>query len=292
MIELPNGHSFEYMAASGALGFDGNGYLWEQPLRWSGIINPSLFTVVTKTITFDKTEGNLKMYNPLTWGCIRPMKKGGSLNSIGLTNPGFEWFCENIAPKADSSKIPLIPSIMSEDTNELIEMAKKLNVYDFVAIEKNDSCPNVIGGCSTDFNKIIEDCRAIKEACDLPLILKISVKHPVEELVPRLDGIVEAISINSVPWSIVFPGEKSPLMHLGGGGVSGKIAQPYTWGLVKKLIEITSIPVIGPSVWEFEDIKKLRDMGAQAISFGAIHLLHPWRPTKFVRRDMRIRKQI
>ena len=243
MIEL-NGHSFEYMAASGALGFDGEGYPWERLLKLLGLMDLSLFTVVSKTITFEKEKGHLNVYNPFTYlRCIRPTK-GGSVNSIELTNPGLSWYLKNVAPKANSSKIPLVPSIMSTDTNELFEMAQRLNPFDFVAIEKNDSCPNILGGCSTDIDNIVKGCKAIKEACDLPLILKISVKHPVEELVPRLDGIVEAISINSVPWSIVYPKNESPIKYPGGGGVSGKIAQPYTWGLVKKLVEITSIPVI------------------------------------------------
>lgn len=292
MIRLSNRHEFEYMAASGALGFDGKGYPWEIPFRFLGLMDPSLFTVVSKTITFEREKGHLNVYNPLTYlRCIRPMKEG-SVNSIGLTNPGFQWYLENIAPKANSSKIPLVPSIMSADINELIKMASGLSSFGFVAIEKNDSCPNIVGGCSTDFKKIIEDCKAIKEACELPLILKISVKHDIEKFIPKLEGIVEAISINSVPWPIAFPDKKSPLPYPEGGGVSGKIAQSYTWGLVKKLVEITSIPVIGPSIWEFEDIEKLRNIGAKAVSFGAIHLLHPWLPTSFVRRDMKIRKQI
>lgn len=290
MIELlPNKHKLEYVAASGALGFDGKGYPWEQLLIFLRLIDPSLFTVVSKTITFEKRKGNLRIYNPLTWPCIRPMK-GGSLNSVGLSNPGFRWYLENIAPKANSLKIPLVPSITSKEINELIEMAQKLNRYDFVAIEYSVSCPNIKGGCLTDLDEIIKRCRAIKEVCELPLILKFSVNHEVEKLVPKLEGIVQAISINSVPWSVAFPREKSPLAHLGGGSISGQIAQPYTWKLVEKLVEITSIPVIGPSVWKFEDIEKLRNIGAGAVSFGSIFLLHPLRATKFVRRDMKINK--
>ena len=136
MIKLSNKHRLEYVVASGALGFDGKGYLWEQLFRLLGLMDVSLFTVVSKTTTFKKEKGHLNIYDPLTWPCIRPMR-GGSLNSIGLTNPGFEWFCENIASKADSSKIPLIPSIMSDDTNELIDMAQRLNCFDIVGIEKN-----------------------------------------------------------------------------------------------------------------------------------------------------------
>ena len=104
-------------------------------------------------------------------------------------------------------------------------------------------------------------------------------------ILSSIGGLIEAISINSVPWDIVFPDKKSPLAHLGGGGVSGKVAQPHTWGFVKRIVKETKIPVIGPSVWDFKDIERLRKLGAKAISFGAIFLPYPWRPTTFVRRD-------
>ncbi len=45
MITLSNGHCFEYMVASGALGFDGNGWPWERPLVALGLIKPELFTI-------------------------------------------------------------------------------------------------------------------------------------------------------------------------------------------------------------------------------------------------------
>jgi hypothetical protein len=38
---------------------------------------------------------------------------------------------------------------------------------------------------------------------------------------------------------------------------------------------------------EYEDMELLRKIGAEAISFGAIHLLTPWRPTQFVLRNMK-----
>ncbi len=34
MIKLKNGYILEFLAASGALGFDGRGWPWEQPARW------------------------------------------------------------------------------------------------------------------------------------------------------------------------------------------------------------------------------------------------------------------
>jgi len=75
------------------------------------------------------------------------------------------------------------------------------------------------------------------------------------------------------------------LAHFGGGGVSGQSAQPHTWRLVKRLSDISSIPVIGPSVWKFEDMASIRHLGARAISFGSIFLRYPWRPNVFISED-------
>ena len=60
MIRLSNGREFEYMAASGALAYDGRGWWWEWPLRWCGLLDPSLFTIVTKTLTRHPRRGNLR----------------------------------------------------------------------------------------------------------------------------------------------------------------------------------------------------------------------------------------
>ena len=284
MIRLPNGHKFEYMVASGALAFDGKGWPWEWPLRWVDLIDNSLFTIVIKTLTRYPRKGNLKWYNPL--GCIRPMR-GGAVNSVGLTNKGIDWWCQTIGPKVDSKKISLVGSIFSSEVKELVEMAKILNDFDLVGLEINASCPNTSGDILENTKKIIESCESVKKGANHPLILKLSVVHDIDKILPEVKDIIEAISINSVPWKIIFPQKKSSLAHLGGGGVSGKIAQPLTWMLVDDLVRLTEIPVIGPSVWDFEDIEKLREIGAKAISFGSIFLCHPWRPTMFVKKDMK-----
>jgi len=181
----------------------------------------------------------------------------------------------------------LVGSIFFDSILKLVEMARRMNDFDLVALEINASCPNTEGGFLQNTEKVIMGCSAVKEVSRFPLILKVSVVHDVRLIFAGMDDeIIEAISINSVPWKTIFPCAKSPLEHLGGGGVSGRIAQAYTWGLVKDLVSLTSIPVIGPSVWEFEDIGRLREIGAKAISFGSIFLRYPWRPTQFVRKDM------
>lgn len=281
MIRLSNGHTFEYMAASGSLGIRGKGWLWEQPLSWVGLLDPSLFTVVGKTLTLPPNRGNLRWYNPFS--CIRFIPDG-VVNAVALTNLGLNWWCRKVGPKVDSAKAPLVCSIFGEPY-ELAEMATILNDYDLVAVEIDASCPTTKSDILRNTKKVIASCEAVKQNSRHPSILKLSAVHEIGLIVPFIRGLVEAISINSVPWEIVFPDQVSPLAHLGGGGVSGKVAQPFTWKIVERIAALTEIPVIGPSVWDFEDLAKVRLLGAKAIGFGSIFLRYPWRPTLFVRRE-------
>ncbi|MBU1256075.1 hypothetical protein KKA49_00100 [Patescibacteria group bacterium] len=283
MIQLSNGHRFEYVAASGALGFDGAGWPWEWSLKWVELFDPSLFTVVIKTLTYKPKKGNLRWHNPFR--CIRFLP-GGVVNAAGLTNPGIKWWRQKIGPKVDRKKIPIVGSILSDNIQELAEMAIILNDFDLVGLEINASCPNTESDWLKNTRKIIKGCQAVKEVSRFPIFLKLSVVHNIKAILPRIKGLVEAIDINSVPWKTAFPNQKSPLFRLSDGGVSGRVAQPFTWKFLREIIELTSIPVIGPSVWEFQDIERLRQIGAKAISFGSVFIQYPWRPTMFVRRDM------
>src|SRR3989338_3182405 len=97
MITLSSGHSFQFMAASGALAFDGRGWPWEWPLRWLGFLDPTLFTIVTKTLTRRPRPGNLRWSHP--WSVVKPIGPLGIVNAIGLTNKGIEWWLKEIPPK-------------------------------------------------------------------------------------------------------------------------------------------------------------------------------------------------
>ncbi len=285
MIKLSNGHELKYVVASGALAFDGKGWFWEWPLVWLGIIKPELFTVVIKTLTRHPRPGNLRWWNP--WTCMR-LIRGGSVNKIGLTNKGIDWWCKEIAPFHDFVKFPLIASIFGTK-EELVEMTKMLNRYPFVAIKVNYSCPNS-GDALQDAGSVVDAVKAVKEVSGHPVIVKVSVDQDYLTIASDLEGIAEAIALNSIPWKTAFPdGEETPLWRLekkvggGGGGVSGKPAQKLNWRAAEQLYRQGSLPVIVPSVMNYQDVVHANlILKAAAISFGAIHLRTPWRPTAIV----------
>lgn len=300
MITLSNDHSFKYMVASGALAFDGKGWIWERALVWLGLIKPELFTVVIKSLTLHPRKGNLRWWKP--WTCVR-LIAGGAVNKVGLTNPGIEKWCREIGNKLDYNKYPTAGSIFGTK-DELVEMAKMLNHYPFVALEVNVSCPNS-GHALDEAEMVIDTVKAIRQVSRHPIIIKISVNQDYIAIARGLVGIAEAISLNSVPWGTVFGRFRtSPLYPLeqkvggGGGGVSGRPAQRYNWLAVEELAAQGHLPVIAPSVMEFEDMEKVRRLGAQAVSFGTIHLpdhpiwRRPWtlftnpcKPTRFVQKE-------
>jgi dihydroorotate dehydrogenase len=282
MIQLSNGYSFEYVAASGALSYDGRGWPWEWPLRWAGLIDPSLFTIVTKTLTVAPRRGNLRWTHP--WSTVE-LLKDGAVNAIGLTNPGLHWWIRNVAPKIPRRGYEIVCSVTDDDPAILAAMAEALNNTPIRAIELNASCPNTEHEISKNAETVISAVRLMKERARHPLWLKLSVNQDYLSIAREVEGRAEALSINSVPWKVAFPDKKSPLGRFGGGGISGRIARPWTWRMVEELSQKTKIPVIGPGIWEFEDLEELRKRGAKALSFGSIFLRYPWRPTAFVKRD-------
>ncbi len=282
MITLSNGHSFEFVAASGALAYDGRGWPWEWPLRWAGLIDPNLFTIVTKSLTLKPRVGNLRLTSP--WRCVK-LLDGGVVNAVGLTNPGVDWWVREVYPQVAARPWPVAVSIVGEQLQDFVELAIKLKSCEKIkALEINASCPNTPSDRHQNTQVVIDTVRAVKSVTRWPLLLKLSCTHDYKAIAQALEGTAEAISINSVPWKVLFPKEKSPLANLGGGGVSGRIAQKEHFKMVEQLASTSTVPVIGAGVWEYEDMEKLFKLGAGAVAFGSIFVRYPWRPTDFVKR--------
>lgn len=286
MIKLSNGYEFEYMTASGALGFGYKGWPHEWPLRWVGLLDPKLFAVVAKTIKRYPQKGNLRWWQP--WTCIKRISPGSWINKVGLTNPGIEVWLKKWGRNFDSKKVAVMASIQGS-TGELLQMAVMLDEVDVVAIKVNASCPNT-GHPFSNTDDIIRGIKLVRSVSKHPIIIKVSAAQDVIAIAKGLAGIAEAMAWNSVPWEMVKPGERSPLRKLeqrvkgGEGGVSGLMAQSYNWSSMKKVIkEVPDMPVIAPDIMSREDIGKVRALGAKAVSFGCIHLEAPWAPTKWVR---------
>lgn len=170
---------------------------------------------------------------------------------------------------------------------ECIKMAMKLSgLKAVVGVEFNPSCPNRDSDFCKTPDLIVTTCAALCEVSEHPIILKLRCYQPYFRLASRTEKFVEAITINSVPWQAEFRDKPSPLAEYGGGGLSGLISRPFNWKMVQDLSK-TMTPVIGPCIWDYEDMILLARLGASAFQFGTIFMLQPWRPSAYVRRWQR-----
>ncbi len=279
MIAFSNGERVEFLTGSGALGFDGRGWWWEQPLRWVGLLNPREFAIVVKTLTLRPRRGNLRWYAP--WRCVR-LIPGGTVNAVGLTNPGIEWWLHACYPRMQRMGLQTIVSVHAETVAEAQQMAQQLTSLRLTAIELNASCPNVPHDSAVAH--VVAVARALREAGH-PLIVKVGYDQPYVELAQALEGIAEAIhAINAVPWGVVFPERRSPLTHLGGGAVSGEPIRPFVREAVARLSHATRLPIIaGGGIYTLSDLEELWALGARAFSIGTLFLRAPWQPNRLVR---------
>ena len=287
MIRLSNGHLLDHVVSSGSLAFDGRGWPWQRALVATGVIRPDLFTVVLKTLTHAPREGNLRLHKP--WTSVR-LVPGGSVNKVGLTNPGFDWWLRAVAPRLDYERVRTIVSLFGDD-DELAAMAGRLNGLPLAGLEVNPSCPNT-GHALGGVEAVVEGVRAVKRVSRHPVVVKVSTSQDYCAIARGLKGLAEAVSLNSVPWEQLFPDARSPLWRLerrvggGGGGVSGRPAQALNWRAVAEIAADGALPVIAPSIMDFDDLDRVRALGARAVGYGAIHFRAPWLPTRIVKRDL------
>lgn len=279
MIRLSNGYEFTFCVASGALGFDGDGYFWEQPFRWLGLLRPKEFTIIAKTVTFEPRAGNLVWWHP--WTCVK-LIPGGAVNSVGLTNIGYKAWMRDCFPRARRRGYNMFASIQPVTPDEAAIMAKEIDLLDqdtLKAIEINLSCPN-----TKDSYDPVAVVKAVRQNCTVPLLAKLG--YDSINLVPLLQDYVEVFSvINTVPWNKVFPDRPSPLACHGlEGGVSGSQIKEIARASLQETKRLTSRPVkSGGGMDSFKEVMIREYLGADAFDLGTIFLRSPWEPNRIVR---------
>ena len=279
MIKFGNGLEMDFASASGALAWYGEGWWWEKPLRWAGFIRPDELTIISKTLTFEPRKGNLKWWCP--WRCVR-LAKGGAVNAVGLTNPGYEWWVKNFPAKIRERKI--IASIMPGSKEEAEKMVKAINPCPIFGMEINVSCPNVDHDASISHIKDIVD--VVKANSKHPVILKLGYHDPYLDICKDLDGKVDAFDlINTISWDKLYT-EPSPLKKYNlVGGVSGPPIREFSKeALVRVKASGVKTPVIsGGGVDSIQEVFARFLGGAGAVTFGTLFLREPWKPAQIIK---------
>lgn len=276
MITLSNGFEFDFCCAAGALGFDGDGYFWDAPFRWLGLLDPRKFVVVTKTLTLYPRRGNYRPWAP--WRSFRLLPGGGTLNALGLPNPGLRAWVDGdrgLFQACCRRGYDVIVSVAPADAGQAEAMCLALNSAGLRGLEINASCPN---------SDIVYDpvavVRAAARSTSLPLVAKLG--HSQLHLIPDLEPFVEAFTlINAVPWPDVFPGRPSPLAPYGlVGAVSGPPIRDFARDALLKGVGLTHRPIVScGAIGSVEEALARERLGARAFALG-VAFLKPWRPNR------------
>ncbi|SKA81467.1 dihydroorotate dehydrogenase (NAD+) catalytic subunit [Clostridium sp. USBA 49] len=230
--------------------------------------------ICTKGLTLNKKEGNegIRVFETAS----------GILNSVGLQNPGIDYFINNELNRMKKLNTVIIANLGGSTLEEYIEGAYKLSLSDVDMIELNISCPNVkSGGMAFGINsKIAYDVVSkVKEVCKKPLIVKLSpnAENIVDMAYKCTEAGADALSlINTLKGMAIDIKKRKPVFKNVFAGLSGPAIKPVALRMVYEVAKAVDIPVIGiGGITNYEDAIEFIMAGAYAVQIGTANFLKP-----------------
>ena len=215
----------------------------------------------------------------------------GTVNSVGLQNPGVDHYLVDELPKLKKDGATVITNVAGHCDDDYAEVVAKLADCSADMLEINVSCPNVThGGMSvgTDpiaLNRLITRLRHITSK---PLIVKLTPN--VTDIVPiakaAVDGGADALSmINTLVGMRIDIRTGEPILANRTGGVSGPAILPIGLSFVWRVRQaLPDIPIIGiGGIDSGEKALEYLYAGANAVEVGAVALYEPTAPMRVAR---------
>lgn len=230
--------------------------------------------VIPKTVTPQPRLGNPPPRTVET--------SSGLLNSIGLDNDGLDQFVEKHLDYLLGLETAIIVNIAGRTVDEFAMMARRLGKFhDLAGLELNISCPNVSGG--VDFGTrpelTAEVVAACREACDLPIIAKLT---PNVTDVPAIAGAAaeagaDAVSlVNTIQGLAVDWRRRRPVLGGTLGGLSGPAIKPVALRIVWQVARAVEVPIIGiGGIATIDDVLEFLVAGATAVQIGTATFYNP-----------------
>ena len=213
----------------------------------------------------------------------------GMLNSIGLQNPGVEYFANNDLPFLRKFDTKIIVNACGSSIDEYVELCKILNNLDIDGVELNLSCPNVKEGCmafGNTYEGVKKVTSEVRKVLDKPLIVKLTpnvtdiagIAKGVE------DGGADAVSlINTLLAMKIDIYKRKPVLANNTGGLSGPAIRPVAVRMVYQVAQAVNIPIMGlGGIVSGEDAIEFMLAGATTISIGAGNFIDPYTSVKVV----------
>ncbi len=206
----------------------------------------------------------------------------GMLNSIGLQNPGVEYFMEKDLPWLRQFDTKVIVNACGSSIEEYVELAKVLNTLDIDGVELNLSCPNVKAGCmafGTSYEGVKEVTSKVRKVLDKPLIVKLTpnVTDIVEPARGAEDAGADGVSlINTLLGMSIDIEKRRPVLANNMGGLSGPAVKPVAVRMVYQVAKALKIPVLGlGGIVNGNDVIEFMLAGATAVSIGTGNFIEP-----------------
>jgi len=207
----------------------------------------------------------------------------GLLNAIGLQNIGVKAFVEEKLPYLRDFSTEIIANIFGETLEEYEKVAEILSAAGGVsALEVNISCPNVKKGgiaFGSSPEMAAEVTRKVKEATDLPVIMKLSPNVTDISLIAESveSAGADAVSlINTLTGMSVDVERRKPHLYNVTGGLSGPAIKPVALRMVWQVVNRVRIPVIGlGGIMTAKDALEFLIIGAKAVQIGTASFVDP-----------------
>ncbi|MHB1392063.1 MAG: dihydroorotate dehydrogenase [Clostridia bacterium] len=232
--------------------------------------------IVVKGLTLEPREGNKPPRIAET--------TAGMLNSVGLQNPGVEYFLDKELPFLRQYDVAVIANIAGNTVEEYCRITNRLGSH-VDGIELNISCPNVKEGgvaFGTKCDSVYNITRSVKEYCKVPLIVKLSpnVTDIKEIAVAAQEGGADAISlINTLLGMAIDINTRKPVLANTVGGLSGPAVKPVAVRMVWQVSQAVNIPIIGMGgISSWQDAVEFILAGADAVSVGTANFVNPYAP--------------
>ena len=223
--------------------------------------------ISSKGLTLHKNLGNkgIRIYETAA----------GIMNSIGLQNPGIEYFIKEELQFLETKDAVTIANLGGHSVDEYVKGAILLDKTSVPIIELNISCPNVKEGgmaFGTNPKKACEVIEKVRKTTKKVLMVKLSPNvGDIKEFVKIAENSgADCISlVNTFNALAIDVDNKKAVFENKTAGLSGPCIKPIALRMVYEASNATNLPIIGMGgISNYRDCLEFIMAGASAVQVG------------------------
>lgn len=223
--------------------------------------------ISSKGLTLHKNLGNkgIRIYETAA----------GIMNSIGLQNPGIEYFIKEELPFLETKDAVTIANLGGHSVEDYVKGAILLDKTSVPIIELNISCPNVKEGgmaFGTNPKKACEVIEKVRKTTKKVLMVKLSPNvGDIKEFVKIAENSgADCISlVNTFNALAIDVDNKKAVFENKTAGLSGPCIKPIALRMVYEASNATNLPIIGMGgISNYRDCLEFIMAGASAVQVG------------------------